>query len=101
MPAPGRALFQWYLADQGAEVLSVDRRSRADLPLRFRRRFRVRGLRPEDLPAGLSRDAATQAARSREHEGQSDLPGARPAQHAASLRRSPGRVIIYNQDLTT
>ena len=29
----GTGLIQWYLADQGAKVLSVDRSSRADLPL--------------------------------------------------------------------
>lgn len=48
----GMGVLQWYLAEQGAEVISVDRESRADLPLRFRRRFRVRGLRAEDLSSG-------------------------------------------------
>jgi ubiquinone/menaquinone biosynthesis C-methylase UbiE len=42
-------ILQWYLAQQGAEVLSVDRESRAHLPVRFRRRYQVIGLRPEDL----------------------------------------------------
>ena len=45
----GTGVLQWYLAEQGAEVLSVDRGSRSDLPLRFRRRFHVQGLRPQDL----------------------------------------------------
>jgi SAM-dependent methyltransferase len=45
----GTGMLQWYLADQGAEVISVDRLSRAALPLRFRHRFRVAGLRAEDL----------------------------------------------------
>lgn len=45
----GVGILQWYLAQQGAEVLSVDRESRAHLPLRFRRRYQVDGLRPEDL----------------------------------------------------
>ncbi len=49
----GTGVMQWYLAEHGAEVLSVDRASRADLPLRFRRRFRTRGLREQDLlPTG-------------------------------------------------
>ncbi len=45
----GTGVLQWYLAQQGAAVISVDRMSRASLPLRFRRRFRVEGLRKEDL----------------------------------------------------
>ena len=45
----GIGVLQWYLAQDGAEVVSVDRSSRADLSLRFRNRFRVTGLRPEDL----------------------------------------------------
>ncbi len=45
----GTGVLQWYLAQEGAEVLSVDRGSRSDLPLRFRRRFNVQGLRPQDL----------------------------------------------------
>jgi SAM-dependent methyltransferase len=50
----GTGILQWYLARGGAKVISVDRLSRAALPLRFRRRFRVRGLRGEAdlLPAG-------------------------------------------------
>ncbi|OGO28918.1 MAG: hypothetical protein A2Z16_04925 [Chloroflexi bacterium RBG_16_54_18] len=45
----GTGVLQWFLAQQGANVTSVDRMSRAALPLRFRRRFRVQGLRTEDL----------------------------------------------------
>ena len=45
----GTGVIQWYLAQHGAQVISVDRSERADLALRFRRRFNVRGLRPSDL----------------------------------------------------
>ena len=45
----GVGVMQWYLAQQGAEVLSVDRESRAHLSDRFRRRYQVKGLRSEDL----------------------------------------------------
>ena len=45
----GIGVLQWYLASQGAEVVSVDRVSREALSLRFRRRFRVQGLRQKDL----------------------------------------------------
>ena len=46
----GTGMLQWYLASMGAEVLSVDRGSRADLPVRFRKRFNVVGLRQEPTP---------------------------------------------------
>jgi len=51
----GTGILQWYLAEQGYKVISADRSSRADLPLRFRKRFNVKGLRPQDLtPAVLA-----------------------------------------------
>ncbi len=95
----GTGVMQWYLAEHGAEVLSVDRASRAGLPLRFRRRFHARGLREQDLlstaqmlkarwfaPGTLRVKAASQGR---------DL--------AAALRgsRVSGKVVIYNQDLKT
>jgi len=93
----GTGLIQWYLADHGAEVLSIDRASRVDLPLRYRSRFRVSGLRDVDLmPAHqvvwknmrreikLSNKLRTQTR---------DLIG------LAHIRRSTGRVVIYSQDL--
>ena len=45
----GTGILQWYLADQGVSVLSVDRASRANLPLRFRFRYSVRGKNNSDL----------------------------------------------------
>jgi SAM-dependent methyltransferase len=93
----GTGLIQWYLADQGALVLSVDRLSRANLPLRFRTRFHVHGLRQEDLasspkafahnlsrPGNLASRFAAQA--------QDLLVSVSPPPAA-------GRVLIYNQDL--
>ena len=93
----GTGILQWYLAEQGAEVISVDRLSRARLPLRFRSRYNVRGLRPEDLlPASkLLRDSVA---------GKPKLllklkPQARDLAGLADPRRAKGRVVIYNQDL--
>lgn len=93
----GTGMIQWHLAQQGAEVISVDRAARDQLPLRFRARFRVEGLRKSDLlpslqvlrnnlfgPGTLKVKAANQA---------------RDLMSIAYLRREPGRVIIYNQDL--
>jgi SAM-dependent methyltransferase len=45
----GTGVMQWWLAENGAQVISVDRVSRANLPLRFRNRYDVQGLRPDDL----------------------------------------------------
>ena len=93
----GTGIIQWYLAEQGATVVSVDRASRAALPTRYRQRFQVRGLRENDLPStrqliasnfhkqsGLRTKIAAQAR---------DLIG------LAEHRRSSGQVVIYNQDL--
>jgi ubiquinone/menaquinone biosynthesis C-methylase UbiE len=93
----GTGMMQWYLAEHAAQVLSVDRGSRADLPLRFRSRFHVRGLRKEDLlstrrtlRARLGGESRLWAKLSNQA---SDLMSIRPG------RRAPGSVIIYNQDL--
>ncbi len=93
----GTGILQWYLAEQGAEVISVDRSSRAYLPTRFRTRFHVKGLRREDLSpsvqvfrtniSGQAKIQTKVTAQVRELAG------------LAEMRRSMGRVVIYNQDL--
>lgn len=100
----GTGIIQWYLAKMGAEVYSVDRLSRAALPPRFRRQFRVQGLRGADLSSlqlsfiqVLSRPtsgpfyrrwAARLAVLARESAGY------------LFASQSSGKVFIYNQDLT-
>lgn len=93
----GTGIVQWHLANQNAEVLSVDRGSRANLPLRFRNRFRVRGLRLTDLVPyprlvrqNLQREGNAWGKLSVQVKELSAL---------ANRQRSPGRVLIYNQDL--
>jgi ubiquinone/menaquinone biosynthesis C-methylase UbiE len=93
----GTGILQWYLAEQGAEVISVDRASRAKLPVHFRNRYHVRGLRPQDLipTSQLMRDSWS-------HPGQlrrEIKPQARNLTAMADPRRATGRVIVYNQDL--
>jgi SAM-dependent methyltransferase len=100
----GTGVMQWYLARGGATVISVDRTSRVNLPLRFRRRFRVQGLRPADLApdmetfqAGFNRDIDGTAHRpwpNRLYSQSRDLAG--------FFFNSPeaGSVKIYNQDLS-
>ncbi len=100
----GTGILQWYLAKAGAEVYSVDRLSRAELPPRFRKQFRVQGLREADLS---SLQQSFLQALSRPANG----PFYRrwPARLAALVResagylsssQSSGEVFIYNQDLT-
>jgi SAM-dependent methyltransferase len=92
----GVGMIQWWLAAQGASVLSVDRSSRAALPLRFRRRFNARGLRPADLdayPKAVQKQIAAgllPVLRSEARNLPGFLFGGPPA---------PGTVTIYNQDL--
>lgn len=91
----GTGVLQWYLAEQGAEVLSVDRASRNDLPLRFRRHYHVTGLRSQDLmPA-----SRLISARLRRSGGISAME--RDLIHMPRTASASGRVIIYNQDLQT
>jgi SAM-dependent methyltransferase len=91
----GTGVLQWYLADEGAEVLSVDRGSRSALPLRFRRRFNVQGLRPQDLAP------ASQAMRLRLAGPGGVSALGRDLLSLPGAARASGRVVIYNQDLKT
>ena len=45
----GIGLMQWYLAKEGAQVISVDRLDRSDMDLRYRSCFHVEGFREADL----------------------------------------------------
>jgi SAM-dependent methyltransferase len=101
----GVGVIQWYLADQGMDVISVDRASRANLATHFRLRYRVRGLRPEDLlklhptrsfpPRSmkeLKRSFLNTAA-----SGRSWAAG----RYARVFDSHQGKIILYNQDLRT
>jgi ubiquinone/menaquinone biosynthesis C-methylase UbiE len=96
----GTGMMQWFVATQGAEVLSVDRGSRADLPVRFRRRFNVAGLRqgaePDLLPA--SRLFSNSLANITSHPKQV-LKQANEYLETIGASKAPGRILIYNQDL--
>jgi 2-polyprenyl-3-methyl-5-hydroxy-6-metoxy-1,4-benzoquinol methylase len=93
----GTGVLQWHLAELGADVLSVDRGSRANLPSRFRSRYHVTGLRKGDLAPSVQVFQANL-------QGPAKLPAkvssqARELIGLAEPRRAPGRVTIYNQDL--
>lgn len=86
----GVGILQWYLAEQGAEVISVDRTGRAHLPLRFRQRFEVSGMRPQDLAPLVS------VIRQDIRQGK-----ARDLMAIFRPRRRAGKVCLYHQDLKT
>lgn len=99
----GVGVIQWYLADQGVDVISVDRESRANLPTHFRLRYRVRGLRTEDLrklqPARSfpprSREAIKRSFLTTANTGRSWAAG----RYARVFDSRQGKILIYNQDL--
>ena len=91
----GTGVLQWYLAEKGAEVLSVDRASRSQLPLRFRKHFHVRGLRKQDLTP------ASQVISARIHQSGGVTALERDLRYLPRTKRISGSVIIYNQDLKT
>jgi SAM-dependent methyltransferase len=95
----GLGLMQWYLAERGVDVLSVDRSDRSEI-LRLRTRYRIAGLRPEDVPGPreLLR-IKTGRASSLPGRALAWLRGAGGLLAAGLARPSGGWVTIYNQDL--
>lgn len=98
----GTGALQWWLADQGAEVISVDRLKRADLSTIFRVSYRVEGLRPIDyqpFPELILRRVSGKA------YGRPDLLGGFRASAGWLISlftpKAPGKVILYNHDLGT
>jgi SAM-dependent methyltransferase len=96
----GIGLIQWYLAQEGAVVWSVDRASRAYLPLRFRARYQVEGLRGEDIAtpsAVLVEDLRSPASFiSKVKTIGLDLWG---LFQMAKRPVAPGKIIVYNTNL--
>ena len=98
----GVGLMQWYLIEQGAaRVISADRGSRFDLPLVMRARYRVSGMRASDLGSGWNVFRNQVRAAHGAAGVRAFLVGAAELGLTAFPRRFPGKVIIYNQDLTS
>lgn len=100
----GVGVMQWYLAQQGADVISVDRLSRADLAMNFRSKFRVQGLRESDL---IPRHRLLLKDMTRESRGSffrrwamKSITISRDLLHAIQKPRGAGRITIYSQDLS-
>lgn len=100
----GTGVIQWYMALKGAEVFSVDRNSRAGLPLRFRARVRVEGLRDEDLQAPLPGLHQANGAKNQPFSPRCILRQLKSfVKNQVDRQRkadSLGKVCIYNQDLS-
>ncbi|MFH2103628.1 MAG: class I SAM-dependent methyltransferase [Chloroflexota bacterium] len=95
----GLGLVQWYLAEHGADVLSVDRSSRTEM-LRLRTRYRIDGLRPQDIPTpGELLRLKTRRASGLPGKTAAGLRAVAGLIAAAIARPSGGLVTIYNQDL--
>jgi SAM-dependent methyltransferase len=98
----GTGVIQWYLADQGAKVISVDRESRAELPGRFRRQFNVQGLRQGDLfpDDGLFGDLRRGGVKGLGSALKSKIQNGFQRRERHEDGDYPGQVTIYNQDLS-
>ncbi len=98
----GTGLLQWYLAERGARLLSVDRVSRARLPLRFRARYRVRSLRRDDLSAPTQVVCQNIASARGADKVKVAVRGVASLLFLAlPRRRRGGTILLYNQDLST
>lgn len=102
----GHGLMQWWLADKGANIISVDRVDRKNLPTRFRHAYRVRGYRGSDLiPAWVL--FLQELMKPLKHPSQwsthfsqlkRKLRETRQLQGPTDPKR--GTIYLYNQDLT-
>lgn len=98
----GMGLMQWYLIESGAaEVISADRGSRYDLPLVMRSRYKVRGLRQSDLGSAWNVLKGNVARASGFGKVIYFLRGMVALAMIALPKRFSGKVLIYNQDLTS
>jgi SAM-dependent methyltransferase len=93
----GVGIIQWYLAEKGAEVISVDRHSRADLPLHFRIFFSVEGLRQSDLNPFFK--SITHSPDQKKRRLGILLRSLVCILRAGFPKTAAGRVLIYNQDI--
>lgn len=96
----GTGILQWYLAKNGVEVLSVDRANRADLPLRFRWGYQVKGLRSVDLLPVKARSSSIGSDVDHKNKGYRKL--GRLVSDLVKIglpHQFTGRVVLYNHDL--
>ncbi len=98
----GTGVMQWYLANEGATVISIDRESRANLSPRFRRRFNVEGLREDDYQerSKYPNNVSQSSLKMRMANFVDAVSYQTKALTKSEDKRDTGIVFIYNQDLT-
>jgi SAM-dependent methyltransferase len=95
----GHGLTQWYLAEHGSMVYSIDRLSRACLPLYFRKRYSVAGVRTQDLlTVSQFINPFNRLVGTRERVC-NILRSLKGTLLQFPANKAPGKVHIYNQDL--
>lgn len=96
----GTGVIQWFIAEKGATVISVDRDSRANLANRFRRRYKIEGLRKEDLSFADTSGRKTLHSTKYMIADWIDHVRFTAGNIIDNNGEEPGKVIIYNQDLS-
>lgn len=94
----GLGMMQWYLAEHNASVISVDRGSRLDMPLRYRKRYHVQPKVKTQLLNGPLVALFNNFGR---------FPGLagkvkfllRELEGAVTFTEAPGQVVVYDCDL--
>jgi len=98
----GHGILQFMLAEQGAEIISVDLNSRRNLSMRYRKKFDIRGAATDDLNSpwqvAMSRlqDATFGSFRERIVASGKALAG---GVAAAMAGKGSGRIILLHEDL--
>lgn len=95
----GVGMCQWFLAEQGVHVVSVDRLDRSRLSARFRSRYEIKGLRKEDL-AGFSASLWDRNGSLKAFLGNTWYAAKGTAKKMLKRQSYPyGSVTLYHQDL--
>jgi SAM-dependent methyltransferase len=97
----GFGLCQWFLAERGYRVISVDTRDRGLLPIRFRENYRIKGLRPTDyLESRVTPQDFRPSRNPREwYRWPVDVAAALKRAVAPGSSDYKGEVVIYDQNL--
>ena len=97
----GMGVMQWWLAEQGVDVISADRQTRRNLPISFRQRYRIQNMRKEDLGSKLNLyDVLPSLSPLRWHlYPQKLITSIRHLRYKPEIDSVRGTVYIYNHDL--
>ena len=99
----GLGLMQWWLIGQGVDVVSIDRNNRRNLPDHFRKKYRVRGFKKNDLaPAIRLGDFLSLRLLSDWRKTfQKFFVAGQRLWWVANIRKPPGTLHIYNIELAS